>query len=110
MICVYPTIYVESIFHLLHVKCIIFFSIAVGMILLGAIIYGSKNSDKIGWAFWFALTAAILALVNGIMWCMTQQMKRFIKGGAGGAAGGLGGSMGGGLDAGFGGDLGGGML
>lgn len=80
------------------------------MILTGTIIYGSKNSDKINWAFWFALSAAILALVNGIMWCMTQQMKRFIKGGAAGLGGGLGGSIGGGLDGGLGGGLGGGML
>lgn len=73
-----------------------------GMLLVGTIIYGSKDPDKIGWAFWFCLTSALLCLIVGIMWCMTQQMKRFIKGPASGSLGGMNaGGFGGGLDTGM---------
>lgn len=85
--------------------------LSVATVIIGAIIYGAENSDKVGWSFWVAFSASILAAINGIVWCVSIQANRLItkRGGSSGGfgGGGLGGDLGGG---GLGGDLGGGGL
>ena len=60
--------------------------------MMGTIVYGSKDPDKIGVGFWFSLSAAILCLICAIMWLITQHLKRLFRGstGAGSVGGGLG--------------------
>ena len=89
--------------------------LSVATVIIGAIIYGAENSDMVGWSFWVAFSASILAAINGIVWCVSIQANRLItkRGGSSGGfgGGGLGGDLGGGgLGGGLGGDLGGGGL
>ena len=94
--------------------------LSVATVIIGAIIYGAENSDVVGWSFWVAFSASILAAINGIVWCVSIQANRLItkRGGSSGGfgGGGLGGDLGGGSfggglgddlgDGGLGGDLG----
>ena len=50
------------------------------MIMMGTIIYGSKDPEKIGVGFWFSIYAAILCLISAIMWLITQRLKRLSSG------------------------------
>jgi hypothetical protein len=89
--------------------------LSVATVIIGAIIYGAENSDMVGWSFWVAFSASILAAINGIVWCVSIQANRLItkRGGSSGGfgGGGLGGDLGGGgLGGCLGGDLGGGGL
>jgi hypothetical protein len=89
--------------------------LSVATVIIGAIIYGAENSDMVGWSFWVAFSASILAAINGIVWCVSIQANRLItkRGGSSGGfgGGGLGGNLGGGgLGGGLGGDLGGGSF
>ncbi|VDI23677.1 Hypothetical predicted protein [Mytilus galloprovincialis] len=61
-----------------------------GMLLIGAIIHGTNDPDNINWTFWFCLISALLCLILGIMWKITQKMKRFMKKEASGALEGMG--------------------
>ncbi|CAC5376104.1 unnamed protein product [Mytilus coruscus] len=64
-----------------HLRFILHFT-ASASIVIGAIIYGVEDSSMVGWSFWVALSASILAMINGIIWCLTMQMARLItKGG-----------------------------
>ncbi|XP_033727720.1 uncharacterized protein LOC117317045 [Pecten maximus] len=60
-----------------HMKVITHF-ISCGMIFMGTMIYGIKDPDKIGYSFWMALIAGFFALMNALMWLLTQQTKRFL--------------------------------
>lgn len=62
-------------------KQYVFYSAA--MIMVGAIIYGSGDRDKVQWSFWMAFCAAILAMINGIIWSITLKLDRYFnKGGS----------------------------
>jgi len=48
-------------------------------IVLGTMIYGIKDSDKVGWGFWMALAAGFFCCINGLMYFMTQQMRSYLQ-------------------------------
>ncbi|XP_060066817.1 uncharacterized protein LOC132547078 [Ylistrum balloti] len=61
-----------------HMKVITHF-VSCGLIFLGTMIYGIKDPDKVGYAFWMVLIAGFFSLMNALMWLLTQQTKRFLK-------------------------------
>lgn len=76
------------LFTVININLLLFLS--VGMLLIGAIIHGTNDPDNINWTFWFCLISALLCLILGIMWKITQKMKRFMKKEASGALEGMG--------------------
>ncbi|XP_021348539.1 uncharacterized protein LOC110447285 [Mizuhopecten yessoensis] len=61
-----------------HMKVIVHFT-SCGLVFLGTMIYGIKDPDKVGYSFWMALISGFFALINALMWLLTQQTKRFLK-------------------------------